>query len=641
MSLFSFKPISLGGFLGKVTYIVNNVETSSGAFDLHSECFGKIYVPTAIGAVCVQVLIYNEGEDECIYREIAEWTSLIEGYDVYTFSIPTKKISTGLYFYEIQITCAYGVIYSTLCYDDLIFDYKPFNKKIQFSLSNFKYPLPKKFLGGIIYHIFVDRFRKGGDVPIKDGAILIDNWDDGIPEYPEYPGAYIKNNTFFGGTLYGVKDKLYYLKSLGVNILYLSPIFQSPSNHKYDTSDYMRVDEMFGGDEGLSELIEAAEAEGIGIILDGVFNHTGADSIYFNKYSTYNNLGAYQSKESPFYSWFNFYDYPTKYECWWNIDILPRINTENCDCSSYFLGHRGVIDKYASLGILGFRLDVADELSDEFIRGIKERLSSKIRAPLLYGEVWEDGSNKIAYGRRKSYYLGDELDGVMNYPLRRGILSYLRDSETDALRYALTEIINNAPHRIRHFQMNILGTHDTERVLTVLGGVDLDISNTEKRATRLSNEERAIAVKLLKMAYTILMTLPGIPAIYYGDEVGLEGYSDPFNRMPFPWGMEDKEILDFVRLLSDIRRKHNVYKLGDFKLYELNSTRLIYSRKSKTNAYITIVNNSDCSLVFSANYNFFSYITRKRCIKGKKYVVNPYSSEIIKIPNDALFTLFD
>lgn len=192
-----------------------------------------------------------------------------------------------------------------------------------------------------------------------------------MPEYPAYPGAPLKNNRFYGGTLLGIIDKLEYIRSLGVDTIYLSPIFDAASNHKYDTADYMSVDSMFGGEKAFKALIKKAHEYGIGIILDGVFNHTGSDSIYFNKYGHYKTLGAYQSKKSKYYSWYDFKNYPDEYTAWWGIDILPRIHPDKPDCRKYFVGKDGVIAKYASMGIDGFRLDVADELSDDFIAEIK------------------------------------------------------------------------------------------------------------------------------------------------------------------------------------------------------------------------------------------------------------------------------
>ena len=386
------------------------------------------------------------------------------------FEAELPRMQVGLYYLRFEADTARGRYYSRreganyyLAEEAAAFDF-------QLLISDFLYEKPSWIYGGIIYHVFVDRIFRGTETPPSAGGILDPDWENGIPEYPPYPGAPLKNNTFFGGNLDGVRLKLSYIASLGVNCIYLSPIFRAASNHKYDTGDYTTVDEAFGGDAALLRLVAEAEDYGIRIILDGVFNHTGDDSMYFNKYGHYDTVGAYQSKDSPYYSWYDFEKFPDKYTSWWGIDILPRINPDNPECRAYFTGDGGVIEKWMRCGIGGFRLDVADELSDGFIESIKECISKIRPDAILYGEVWEDASNKIAYEKRRSYYHGNALDGVMNYPLRTGIIRYLRFGETEPLRYALTDIMENAPKRIRDAQMNLLGTHDTERILTVLGG---------------------------------------------------------------------------------------------------------------------------------------------------------------------------
>ena len=468
----------------------------------------------------------------------------------------------------------------------------------QFSIVSLNEERLSKYNGGIIYHIFVDRFAKGGKVPRREDAILRSDWENAIPDFPEYPGAFIKNNTFFGGTLWGIIDKLDYIKSLGVSIIYLSPIFEAYSNHKYDTADYFKVDEMFGGEKALKALIKEARKREIFIILDGVFNHTGDDSVYFNRGGRYKSIGAYQSKESPYYEWYDFQNHPDEYTCWWGIEILPRINPDIPSCGDFLAGDGGVIEKYMSLGVAGFRLDVADELSDEFLKKIKSKLCQIDNNAILYGEVWEDASNKIAYGKRKTYYLGEELDGVMNYPLRTGIISYLRDKDINPLKYAISEVMFNAPLSVRNVMMNLLGTHDTERIITALAGECSEgKTNYELSEITLSESERIKGENLVRQAYTIISTLPGIPSIFYGDEVGLDGYSDPFNRRPFPWYSGCKELLAFYKKLGCIRKSEKVLANGDFILNYLDKDLLLFTRSLESEAILTAVNNSDKPIV--------------------------------------------
>jgi glycosidase len=450
-----------------------------------------------------------------------------------------------------------------------------------------------------------------------------------------YPGAPLKNNHFYGGTLWGITEKLDYFKSLGVNTLYLSPIFDAASNHKYDTGDYMSIDSMFGGEEAFLDLLAKAKEKGIGIILDGVFNHTGSDSLYFNREGHYDSVGAYQSPMSDYFTWYDFQDFPNKYTSWWGIDILPRIHPDKPSCRKYFVGKGGVIEKYARLGIDGFRLDVADELSDNFIAEIKKKLNCYNKESVLYGEVWEDASNKIAYDVRKKYYLGNELDGVMNYPVRKGIIDYLTTYNSSSLAYALTDVIDNAPKRIRDMQMNLLGTHDTERILTVLGGERSDGRSNEYLSQKKMNDlERGTAKRRLRMAYVILATIPGIPAIFYGDEAGLEGYHDPFNRLPYPWGREDNNLINYFRMIGSIRQNNEVYKEGEFKLLYIDPNVLAYERIDKKYAYITLVNNSKQYLRVEFSSPAIAMVSDDNKQTLTSFDLPAYTAQIFKIERD-------
>ena len=630
--LFNFSDFQLTSLRGKLNF-VHSYKSNSSAFEINEAASIKISVPRYLGINEAWIDIYSEDIVNNIYSSPLYWEDVTLGNDVFSSSLDLSKLGVGLCFFRITLISQFDTFYCYPCCDEVRFS--KINDNIphfQLSITDFKYNKPLGKYGGIIYHIFVDRFAKSGAIQPKVGTVVIDDWSKEIPEYPEYPGAPFKNNTFYGGNLLGIIDKLNYLASLGVNTVYLSPIFSSPSNHKYDTADYMSVDSMFGSDEALKKLIVEAGKLGIGIILDGVFNHTGDDSIYFNKYSTYSTIGAYQSEDSPFYKWYTFKSYPDDYASWWGISILPKINVDIPCCRDYFVGRHGVIDKYASMGIDGFRLDVADELSDSFIRAIKEKLNEKNSESVLYGEVWEDASNKIAYGKRKRYYLGDELDGVMNYPLRKGLIEFFTNFNADTLRYALTEIINNAPKRIADLQMNLLGTHDTERILTVLGDEKSDgYTNRELATKRLTAEHRKIAIDRLKMAYTILATLPGIPSIYYGDEAGLEGYSDPFNRMTYPWGSECIDLIEHYKSIGSIRRGFDVYKEGAYSLLFLDSNLLIFKREDDCYSYITVVNNSSSNLTLS--FNFFSrkLVSKKGKRANSIDELHAFSAEIYRV----------
>ena len=625
MEKLHIRPNSLSDFFGDLRFIHNDEENARCAFTLEEKRSIKLLIPrfASVLEAKLEILINNTLENAFF-----SFVDLENGNDVYLCSLDFLKV--GLYFARIRLETAFGTFYGIRNGKKILFVRDASAKNtVQISVSQFDYPAPERYLGGIIYHIFVDRFAKGThNVPIKANAKIEENWENGIPEYPAYPGAYIENNIFYGGTLYGVAERLDYLAALGVSLIYLSPIFDAYSNHKYDTGDYMQVDEMFGGSEALQYLIAEAKKRNVGIILDGVFNHTGSDSVYFNKKGTHSSLGAYQSKESPYFPWYEFQDHPDAYTCWWGIPILPRIHPDREDCRRFFLGSGGVIEKYARMGIAGFRLDVADELSDDFIAGIKQVLCKNNPEALLYGEVWEDASNKISYGVQKQYYLGKELDGVMNYPLRKALLSYVVKHDPAELFYVFHEVYPNTPKRVLDMQMNLLGTHDTERILTALAGEHKDgMTNAERCQKRMNFEERMLGIRRLKMLYTVIATLPGLPMIYYGDEVGLEGYSDPFNRMPYPYGHEDNDLLSYYVKIGSVRRENSVYKSGDFLLVSLTESHLIFLREEESYVYLTVLNQSDHSLIISFTEQSEDLLTNQ---KETKYIISPISATIIK-----------
>ncbi len=554
-----------------------------------------------LGATGLSVVLRPDGGDG-EYTATGEFSAIDMGRDVFIAPLPTLK--AGLYYYRADIHTPYGDCTAVLAGNDNRIRFLPKGENppctLPLTVSHFRYPQPRWLLGGVIYHIFVDRFFKVGKTVLRSGTHLNPDWDNGIPEYPEYPGAPLANNVFFGGNLDGVTAKLDYIAALGVNCIYLSPIFEAASNHKYDTGDYSKVDRGFGGEAALDRLLLAAKERGIRVILDGVFNHTGDDSLYFNRYGRYNSLGAYQSKDSPYYEWYDFKEFPDRYTAWWDIDILPRIHPDVPSCRSYFLGKKGILASYMRRGIAGFRLDVVDELSDFFVEGIKETIADVDPSAMLYGEVWEDASDKIAYGRRKRYYLGAELDGVMNYPIRTGLISYFRYGDAGPLHYALTDIVNHAPKRVADLQMNLLGTHDTERILTALAGETRgDLPNAVLATKRMSANERERGIRRLILAYLALATVPGIPAIFYGDEAGMEGYSDPFNRLPFPWKNIEKTLFTEYRRIGRARKKYSVYKDGDFRLIALDSAHLVFARTKRDRVYITAISRGPSALRIS------------------------------------------
>ncbi len=577
---------------GRLIYGTNEESSVNRRAFLHGDILSfHAYLPRQLGATKSMVAI-REDKTGNVLRFPMVWDGISEDDDIWKSDIPSEQIGIGLFYFRVEVQTIAGNAIAVRQGDKCSFrHYNDHDYTYQLLISDFRHPQPSWLLGGTIYQIFVDRFFRGKKTPVRKDAILNPDWENGIPQYPTYPGAPLENNMFFGGNLSGIEEKIPYLSSLGVTCIYLTPIFRAYSNHKYDTGNYMEIDEMFGGEAAFRSLLQTAKQAGIRIILDGVFNHTGDDSLYFNRKGKYPSVGAYQSKDSPYYEWYDFQKHPDNYTSWWGIDILPRINTQKESCREYFLGKSGVIRHYAEMGIGGFRLDVADELSDAFIQGVKEVLSDVSPDSVLYGEVWEDASNKIAYETRRQYFWGNELDGVMNYEIRRGIIRFIREGKCDALRYALCEVMPNTPKRVCDLQMNLIGTHDTARILTELSDVPAGtLSNAEKASHRMSEKERTEGVKKLQCAYAILATIPGIPMIYYGDEIGMEGYNDPFNRMPFTWHRVDKHLLNFYKSIGKLRAEHAVYREGTFRLLALSDDFLLFARQGTDAVYLTAVN---------------------------------------------------
>ncbi len=456
------------------------------------------------------------------------------------------------------------------------------------------YETPAWFKGGVMYQIFPDRFAIGGKRrEVKPYQILRDDWG-GMPSFRPNAFGKVLNNDFFGGNLAGIAEKLDYLAALHVKTIYLNPIFEAYSNHRYDTGDYMKIDGLLGTREDFEALAAAAKRRGIRILLDGVFNHTGDDSRYFNKYGRYDSLGAYQSHDSPYAAWYRFRQFPDLYESWWGIETLPAVNEQSESYREFITGSDGVVQTWMARGAAGYRLDVADELPDSFIRKVRAAVKRADPEGLLIGEVWEDASNKISYGERRTYLLGDELDSVMNYPLKNGIINFMLTGNTAELRETIFMLLDNYPKETRDCLMNLLGTHDTPRILTVLSGRRC-ADKEEMARLVLTPEERETACKRLHMAAVLQFTIFGVPCIYYGDEVGMEGYSDPFCRGCFPWEeAEVSELAKFYARLGGIRTEiaPDVFSDGDYRELYADSGCLVFARKKGKRAVIVYCNRS-------------------------------------------------
>ena len=451
-----------------------------------------------------------------------------------------------------------------------------------------------------VYQIFPDRFRNGDitndycrdgvtNCPVYYGnpdIVAHTTWNEAIHD-PRQAGPYFDDygNQFFGGDLKGIEDKLDYLQSLGIDTLYLTPIFLARSNHRYDTDDYLTVDPALGGDAAFQSLVQAMEQRGMYLILDGVFNHTSSDSLYFDRYHRYGSDGACESLSSPYRSWFNFLnsDIPCgtgDYEGWFGYESLAVL-TDNSAAVRDFIyrnGAENVIKHWYDAGMSGWRFDVADEISHDWWRDFRPYAKSYDPAGPLVGEVWPDASR---------FLLGEQLDSVMNYRFRKNLLGFVRDTaqwndndnnggnniialSPSQFDHALRSVREDYPPQATAAMLNLVDSHDTNRALYVL--------------TLLGDSGLTQAKERLKLTALFQFTYLGAPMVYYGDEAGLDSPSiangtngpedDPYNRAPYPWadesgntdvyGPADASLIAYYSQLAHLRQQTAALRTGSF-----------------------------------------------------------------------------
>ena len=455
---------------------------------------------------------------------------------------------------------------------------------------------PDWFGRGVTYQIFPDRFRRTG-TPDVSGMVgrrwLHESWDDQPVFRPDEDGQ-ITNRDFFGGSLAGITEKLDYLQSLSVTTLYLNPIFEAASNHRYDTADYRAIDPLLGDEETFRTLCREAHKRGMRVMLDGVFNHTGSRSRYFNADGFYPELGAAQSQDSPYYDWYSFHPWPTDYDAWWGVKTLPAVNEQRPAYRHFiFKGEDSVVRHWLRCGADGWRLDVADELPGDFIAGIRRAIEDEKPDGYLLGEVWEDGSNKVAYSQRRRYLLGRETHGLMNYPLRTALLRWLGGGDAAEFRESMETLRANYPPAAFYGAMNFLGTHDTPRFLTLLGAEHIPAAKEERAAFALSPAQLAQGRAKLRLAGMLLYGFPGSPTLFYGDEAGMQGFEDPLNRGTYPWGREDTGLLDFFRALGRLRKERRSLQSGSLTYIYAQGGGLVITREHEGETTMVALNAGD------------------------------------------------
>ena len=553
-------------------------------------CRLHIHIPCAVQATAVKCLMQYEDGRTTAQEVFFSKARTEDPYEIWQadFSIHQE----GLYFYYYYIDTPSGGFRLFKQGDDTNMEA---GALWQVSCVPADFHTPVWARGATIYQIFPDRFRKSGDCDLTGKLTpytVHPSWNEEVDWRPTEDDL-VLNNDFFGGNFRGITEKLDYIADLGVTLLYLNPISKSFSSHRYDTGDYKTPDPMLGTEEDFAELCRQAHSRGIRVILDGVYSHTGSNSPYFNREGQFDSLGAYNSQESPYYSWYTFQHWPDRYTCWWNFDTLPTVNKLDPAFVQFIIADEdSVVAHWMKLGADGFRLDVADELPDEFIRLLRRRIKAINPDALLLGEVWEDASAKIAYNRRRTYFTAGELDSVMNYPFRTAIIDYVRGHDGGAaLKETVMSIVENYPPEVVQCNMNLLGTHDTPRILTALVD-DFNGTREEMSKRHLSRNQFDIAYDRLLMAAFLQYTLPGSPSLYYGDEAGMEGGRDPFNRRPYPWGRENTEILDHFRHLGKLRREHPAFRLGDIRFFQAGDRHIGFTRSYAGKTYRVCCNRS-------------------------------------------------
>ncbi len=552
-------------------------------------CTLHIHVPAAVEAKSVEcVVCYEHGGDA--FTVPMAYAKKHGAYEIFKGSFAFDDC--GLYFYYFRIHTRNGSFRLFKYGDDTNMEA---GDKWQVSCVPADFETPDWAKGAVIYQIFPDRFHKSGRCDLSgklEPYTLHRDWSEEVCWQPDANGV-VYNNDFYGGNFKGITEKMDYIASLGVDILYLNPISKSFSSHRYDTGDYKTPDPMLGTEADFTALCDAAHARGIRVILDGVYSHTGSNSLYFNKNRTFPGQGAYNSEQSPYYNWYTFHTWPNHYRSWWDFDTLPTVNKMHPDFVKYIITDEdSVVAHWLRAGCDGFRLDVADELPSEFLSLLKRRIREVKPDALLIGEVWEDASNKIAYGRRCRYFVDAQLDSAMNYPFRTAIINFLRDRDSgEELKKTVMSIAENYPPQVLCCNMNLLGTHDTPRVLTALVD-DFQGGRAEQAKRFLTPAQRVQAEERLLMAAFLQYMLPGAPSLYYGDEAGMEGHKDPFNRRTYPWGKENQLLLSHFRCLGMLRRNYEALRLGDVEFFRAGDGLLGFTRSYKDQKIKIYVNRS-------------------------------------------------
>lgn len=612
-------------------------KTVKGALRAGESVKFRIIVPRSFGANSARLSFRADAQGEYISKGMY-WAGMYgDGHEVW--DIETQIPDAGLYWYHFEISSPWGD--TRLCKTaDFSGAFSPFGAEItdwQLTVYKADFTTPEWLKGGVIYQIFPDRFYNSGakkeNVP-SDRVIRTDT--ENQPYWRPDENGKVLNNDYFGGDLRGIEEKLPYLSELGVTCIYLNPVFEAHSNHRYNTADYSKIDPLLGTCEDFVSLCKSAHRLGIRIILDGVFSHTGDDSLYFNRYKRYGDGGAYNSKESPYFKWYKFQNYPDEYTSWWGFDTLPEVTEECEDYLEFITGENGIAAKWLKLGADGWRLDVADELPDVFIDAIRRAVKRAKPDALLLGEVWEDATNKFSYGQRRKFLLGDQFDSVMNYPFANAVLDFARYGVAEDFMKSVMSIVGNYPKQALDVMMNHIGTHDTERALTRIAGESCEYRDRQWQSEHfLSEEQRKKGIRLMKLAATLQFMLPGVPSIYYGDEIAMQGYKDPFNRAYFEWENTSCGLRSYYVSLGKLRRENECLKDGEFEPVSAALGCVAFARCGKKENLLVIANRNENGITYNLPQNWHN---AKNAFDAREYgesvFVEGMSAAVLKKSTD-------
>ena len=462
------------------------------------------------------------------------------------------------------------------------------------------YSVPAWAKDAVYYYIFPERFRNGdrrndpkpGVDKFHDKTVEFHaDWNDkpwkphsGDGSDDEY------SNDFFGGDIAGIIQKLDYIRSVGANTLYINPMFTASSNHKYDTAEWKHIDPHFGTNADFARLCREAAKRGIRVIPDASLNHSGADSIYFDRYGTRGGQGAFEggriNPASPYASWYTFdakqAEPDKQFKGWLGVADLPELNKADQSWRAFAYGAPDSVTRtWLNAGASGWRMDVAPWVPDDFWREWRSVVKQTRPDALTIAETWFDSSK---------FFLGDEFDSTMNYIFRNAVLDYANGGDATLMVANLEQMREAYPPQTFAALMNLLSTHDSARSLDVLGDVD----------GKSTPQQVALAKQKLRLAVFFQMTYPGSPAIYYGDEVGVTGGADPMNRGTYPWadsgGHPDNALLADFKRLTLLRRDLPVLRHGTLLApLHVDKQVVVLARHDATRWAVTATNNADAA----------------------------------------------